>query len=135
VQYSHRGRRELRRRRDLRIVAPSAEFDLYKDAPTEPLLSNGEKECVREDALSAERKSPPPPQAVAAFEVESNRAAAMPGGEQLEAAKANPIRRYDAASLLLQGEAQTAGHAEVTEKAMSGRIAWLGAGCPVGKAE
>jgi hypothetical protein len=40
-------------------------------------------ECVRKDALSAGWKSPP--RAVTACEVESNCAAAMRGGEQLEA--------------------------------------------------
>jgi hypothetical protein len=43
----------------------------------------GGHECVREDALSAGWKSPP--RAVTACEVESNCAAAMRGGEQLEA--------------------------------------------------
>ena len=47
-------------------------------------------ECVREDALSAGWKSPP--QAVTACEVESNCAAAMRGGEQLEA-KGQPVAK------------------------------------------
>jgi hypothetical protein len=51
----------------------------------------------------------------------------------------NPIRRYAAASLRIQGEARTfrglAGRAEMTAKATSGRITCLGAGCSEGRAE
>lgn len=50
----------------------------------------------------------------------------------------NPFRHDVAASLLIHGEAWAvrglAGRAEVTEKATSGRIVWLGAGCLEGKA-
>jgi hypothetical protein len=51
----------------------------------------------------------------------------------------NPIRRYVAASLQTHGEAWGLNgpieRAEVTVKATFGRITWVGAGCPEGKAK
>lgn len=50
----------------------------------------------------------------------------------------NPFRHDVSASLLIRGEAwvddDPAGRAEVTVKATFGRMVWLGAGCPEGKA-